>query len=154
MRQTKVPDVSDKSPSPMLVYLDDALEGALPESELSKLNAHDDEVAKTTSHHDLHRCFRCAEWAVDLLSPPEHSHLRHLVHKLEKVLHEVHDSDWAMEFGMFVSRHPVLDEELTWVDDAVAAAKAVAEKAGWDSVPWEALLIQLIAMEPQTSSSC
>jgi len=93
--------------------------------------------------------FRCAEWAVDLLSPPEHAHLRHLVHRLEQVLHEAHNSDWAVEFGLFVSHSPALDEELIWVDDAVAAAKAVAEKSGWNSVPWEELLVDLIAMEPK-----
>jgi hypothetical protein len=133
----------------MLVHLDDALEAALSDDEVAKLNAHDGEVAQTTSHHDLHRCWRCAEWAVDLLSPPEHSHLRHLVHRLGQVLHEAHNSDWPVEFGLFVSMHPVLDEELTWVDDAVAAAKAVAEKSSWDSVPWEDLLVDLIAMEPR-----
>ena len=132
----------------MLIHLDDALEQALPDSEVQKLNAHDAELARTTGHHDLHRCWRCAEWAVDLLSPPEHSEIRHLGHRLEQVLHEAHDSDWAMDFGLFVSRAPVLDVELTWVDDAVKAAQAVASKSGWDAVPWEALLVELIAMEP------
>jgi hypothetical protein len=139
----------------MLVHLDDELEKALPDKEVSKLHAHDAEVAKTTGHHDLHRCLRCAEWAVDLLSPPEHSHLHHLIHRLEQALHEIHDSDWAMEFGVReklrdrgAQASPKLDVELTWVDDAVAAAKAVADKSGWDAVPWEALLIELIVMEP------
>jgi hypothetical protein len=141
--------VADKTPSPTLVHLDDALEQALPESELSKLNAHDEEVASTSSHLDLHRCFRCAEWAVDLVSRPEHSHLGHMIHKLKAVLHEVHEADWAVEFGMFVSRAPVLDVELTWVDDAVAVAQSAAQKSGWDSVPWEDLLVELIAMEPR-----
>ena len=138
----------DKRPSPALVHLDDALEQALPDSEVPRLNAHDAEIAATSSRHDLHRCFRCAEWAVGLMSPPEHSHLRHLAHRLEKVLHEAHNGDWAMEFGWFVSHAPVLDVELTWMDDAVAAAKAVADTSGWESVPWEELLVELIAMEP------
>lgn len=50
---------------------------------------------------------------------------------------------------MFVSSAPVTDVELTWVDDAVAAANAAAKEVGWNSVPWEALLIELIAMEPR-----
>jgi hypothetical protein len=148
-----------KSPSPMLVYLDHALEEALPENEQAKLNAHDGEIAKTTSHHDFHRCFRCAEWAVDLLSPPEHSHLRHLVHRLEQVRHELRDTDWALGFAVVgkVRRvapeaSPVLDDELTWVDDAVTAAKAVADKSGWDAVSWETLLTELIAMEPSATN--
>ena len=47
---------------------------------------------------------------------------------------------------------PKLDVELTWVDDAVAAAKALADKTGWESVPWEALLVELIAMEPNPAT--
>ena len=141
-------------PSPMLVHLDDALEKALPETALARLNAHDPEVAATTSHHDFHRCLRCAEWAVDLLSPPEHSHLRHLVHRLEQVVHETAHGEWAMKFGMDVPQAaPVLDVELTWVDDAVGAAKALADKSGWDAVPWEDLLVELIAMEPPPPST-
>ena len=132
----------------MLVHLDDALEQVLPEGELSKLNAHDAEVARTSGHHDLHRCFRCAEWAVDLLSRPEHSHLGQLGHRLQEVLHEAHQGDWAVEFGMFVSNAPLTDLEVAWVDDAVGAAKAVADQSGWSAVPWEELLVELIAMEP------
>jgi hypothetical protein len=144
--------VSDKTPSPMLVHLDDALEEALSEEELPKLNGHDQEVARTTSHHDLHRCFRCAEWASELVKNPQHSHLRHMVDKLEEVLHAAREAPWPIEFGMFVSpASPKLDVELTWVDDAVAVAKAAAEKSGWSSVPWEGLLVELIAMEPPRS---
>lgn len=134
----------------MLVHLDDALERVLPAEELAKLNAHDAEVARTSGHHDLHRCFRCAEWAVDLLSHPEHSHLGHLAQRLREVLHEAHRGEWAVDFGMFVSSAPVTDLELAWVDDAVAAARAVADESGWSVVGWEALLVELIAMEPPT----
>jgi hypothetical protein len=143
--------MADKRPSPMLVHLNDALEQVLPESVLPRLNAHDQEIARTSGHHDLHRCFRCAEWAVDLLSARERSHLRHLVHRLEEVVYEAYNGDWAVEFGLFVSHAPVLDIELSWVDDAVTAAAAVADKVGWDAVPWEELLVELIAMEPRSS---
>jgi hypothetical protein len=144
--------VSDKKPSPMLVHLDDALEEALPDAECLKLNAHDREVAQTTSHHDLHRCFRCAEWAAELVKRPEHSHLGHMAHRFEEVLHASREAAWPVEFGMFVSHSPELDVELTWVDDAVDVAKKAAEKSGWDSVPWEELLVELIAMEPPRSN--
>lgn len=141
----------------MLVHLDDALENALPEGDLPRLNAHDLEIAKTTSHRDFHRCVRCAEWAVELLSPPEHSHVRHLLHRIEQALHELHNTGWTLEFALRPSvsgpgNHIILDEELTWVDDAMAAAKAVAEKSGWDAVPWEELIVELIAMEHSEES--
>jgi len=138
----------DVSPSPMLVHLDDALEDALADSEVTKLNAHDAEVAKTTSHHDLHRCFRCAQWAVDLVHRPEHSHLGHMVEKLRGVLHDADNAMWDVESKMFVSHTPELGVEITWVDDAVRVAEDAAAKSGWDLVPWEELLVELIAMEP------
>jgi hypothetical protein len=139
---------SPKTPSPILVHLDDALDAVLPDDEVAKLEAHDAEVGVTTSHHDFERCYRCAEWAVDLVSMPEHSHLEHLVHRLRAVLHEIHDTDWAAKMGVRVTHDPILDVEIEWVDDAVAVANEVAKKSGWSSVPWEQLLEELIAMEP------
>lgn len=144
--------MADKTPSPMLVHFDDALEQALPDSEIAKLNAHDAEVAKTTSHHDLHRCFRCAQWAVDLVHRPEHSHLGHMVEGLRGVLHDADNAMWAVESGLFVSRTPELGVEITWVDDAVRVASEAAAQSSWDSVPWESLLVELIAMEPSSSA--
>jgi hypothetical protein len=137
-----------EQPSPMLAHLDDSLEEVLPEDEYAKLTSHDAEIAQTTSLHDLHRCFRCAEWAVQLVARPEHSHLEYLIHELRAVVHEARAAHWAVKFGRYVSHAPELDVELTWVDDAVAVAKAAAEKSDWASVPWEDLLEELIAMEP------
>jgi hypothetical protein len=152
-----------KSPSPMLRYLDDALEKVFPDEEYRKLTAHDAEMARTTSRGDFHRCFRCAEWAVDLVarsaqsepppSPgqPEPSHLHHLASGLREVMHESKDTGWALEFGIFKPGRTVTDVELTWVDDAIKVAQAAAETSGWGAVPWENLLEELIAIEPATS---
>lgn len=135
----------------MLRYIDDSLEKVLPDDEYQKLTAHDAEIAKTTSRGDFHRCFRCAEWAVQLAGRSEHSHLDHLVTRLKLVLHEIHDTDWAVEFGIFTPGRTVTDVELTWVDDAIRVAQAAAEKSGWGAVPWERLLEELIAIEPTGS---
>jgi len=132
----------------MLVHMNDELEKVLPEPEYEKLVLHDAQIAKTTSRGDFHRCFRCAEWVVELTSAPEHSHLRHLGRELEAVVHELHDTDWAVEFGAATPGRIITDVELTWVDDAVKAATAAAEVSGWGAVPWEQLLIELIAIEP------
>ncbi len=132
----------------MLRYLDDALEKVLPDDEYQKLTAHDAEIAATTSRGDFHRCFRCAEWAVALTAQPEHSHLAHLAHEMKALVHEMHDTDWAIEFGVLNPGRTVTDVELAWVDDAVKVAQAAAEKSGWTSVPWEHLLEELIAIEP------
>jgi len=135
----------------MLRYIDDALEKVLPDEEYRKLTSHDAEVATTTSRGDFHRCFRCAEWAVHLAAQSQHAHLDHLVTELKAVLHEVHDTDWAVRFGMDTPGRTVTDVELTWVDDAITVAQGVAEKSGWSSVPWEHLFEELIAIEPSRS---
>jgi len=143
-----MPEAASTSPSEMLTYLDDALEKVLPEAEFEKLERHDAEIAVTTSHGDFHRCLRCAEWAVELGSRAEHSHLRHLVRELEGALREFHDADWAFEFGIFTPGRAITDVELAWVDDAVTVASAAAETSGWAAVPWEELLVELIGLEP------
>jgi hypothetical protein len=43
---------------------------------------------------------------------------------------------------------PGEDAEIQWADDAVAIAKAEAERSGWDSVPWEALIKEMLAVAP------
>jgi hypothetical protein len=131
----------------MLRYLDDELEKILPEAEFEKLTTHDAAIAGTTSRGDFHRCFRCAEWAVGLAGKPEHSHLDHLARQVRSVVHEIHDTGWAMEFGILRPGRTVTDVELAWVDDALQVAKAVAESSGWSAVPWEGLLEELIAIE-------
>jgi hypothetical protein len=144
-----------KTPSPMLRYIDDALEKVLPDEEYQKLTTHDAEMAGTTSRGDFHRCFRCAEWAVDLAAQsdhqPEQSHLHHLLSGLKEVVRQIRDTDWAVEFGIFTPGRTVTDVELTWVDDAITVAQAAAEKSGWGAVPWENLLEELIAIEPTKS---
>ena len=131
----------------MLRYFDDALEKVLPDDEYQKLTAHDAEIAKTTSRGDLHRCFRCAEWAVELTDRSEHSHLHHLVGELKTVVHEMRDTDWAVEFALTTQgSRLVTDVELSWVDDALKVAQSAAENSGWATVPLEGLLEELIAI--------
>ena len=153
----------------MLRYLDDAFEKVLPDEEYQKLTAHDADMARTTSRGDFHRCFRCAEWAVELAAQSEQSgqpqplgqpqpsgqneksHLHHLASGLKEVLHEIKDTGWALEFGIFKPGRTVTDVELTWVDDAIKVAQAAAEQSGWGAVPWENFLAELIAIEPAKS---
>lgn len=132
----------------MLRYLDDSLEKVLPDDEYQKLTAHDVEMATTTSRGDFHRCFRCAEWAVSLAAEPQHAHAQHLVTELKNVVHEIRNTHWALDFGILTPGRIVTDVELTWVDDAVKVAQVVAQKSGWASVPWEPLLVELMAIEP------
>lgn len=137
-----------KAPSEMLRYLADSLEHVLPEDEYRRLLSHDADIAKTTSRGDFHRCLRCAAWAVELSTRSQRSQLRHVVSELEAVLHEIGNTNWAVEFGVWTPGRIITDVELTWVDDAVKVAQAVASDSGWASVPWERLLEELIAIEP------
>lgn len=147
-------------PSPVLRYFEDALGPLLPEAHYRRMAAHDPAVADTTSRHDLHRALRCAEWAVELAGggeklgagdeavPAEHQHPGR---RLAQVLRQAWDAGEAVEFAVLASI-PGVDgtnlELVRWIDDVVEVARRVAEDDGWDAVPWEELLVELIGYEP------
>lgn len=138
------------SPSPMLAYFDDALRDVLPDTEYAKLTTYDAQVATTTSRGDFHRCLRCAQWAVELAERPGHGVVIHLAESVRAAARRVHDAAHALRFAMIVpGAGAVTDVELSWVDAAVSAARAVAEHDGWDAVDWEALFAELVSMEPE-----
>jgi hypothetical protein len=131
----------------MLRYFVDRLVQILPEDQVDRLSGHDPAVMATTSRGDFHRCVRCAAWAVELTEEPGRSHLEHLSRKAKTVLHELRDTGWAVNFGIDTAGRTVTDVELSWVDDALSAAQGVAAHSGWEPVPWERLLVELIAIE-------
>lgn len=138
------------SPSPILRYLDDALEQVLPEAEYAKLTRHDEEIAATTSSGDFHRCLHCARWALSLADEPGRGALAGKLQELKKMVEEIHETWSGFRFGSIVPDSPVVtDVEVKWVDEAVRTAAAVAADVGWDAVPWEQLLDELVAMEPK-----
>jgi hypothetical protein len=135
----------------MLMHLDDALRNVLPDDEYAKLTAYDTQVAATTSSGDFHRCARCAQWAVELAERPGRRAVVHLAESVRAAARQVHDTAHALRFAMIVpGAGAVTDVELSWVDEAVSAARAVAERDGWEAVGWEALFAELLAMEPGT----
>lgn len=136
-------------PSPILVHLDDELRGLLPDEQYTKLTRFDGAIAATTSHGDLHRCLHCARWAVEIAEDPRRGALAHLGESIRQLVRELHEAGQGIRFGSIVpGARPVTDVELHWVDGAIRTAQAVAEQSGWDQVPWEALIEDLIAMEP------
>ncbi|MDA8267419.1 MAG: hypothetical protein M0013_03475 [Actinomycetota bacterium] len=140
-----------QSPSPMLEYLDDALQAVLPDEEYAKLTQFDEAIARTTSRGDFHRCLHCAHWAVSLADHPQNAHTGHLVESLRTVVDEIRDTSYAVDFGLFTPGRTVTDVELAWVDRAMQTAEAVAASFGWDAVPWQNLVEELVAMEPASS---
>lgn len=138
-----------QSPSPILRYLDDELEKVLPEDAYARLTARDAAVAATTSTHDFHRCLHCARWAVSVAEHTGHG-LAGPLQELKTVVEALHDTWAGVRFGSIVPNSPVVtDVELEWVDAALRTARQVAERSGWDAVPWEQLVDDLIAMEPE-----
>jgi hypothetical protein len=138
-------------PSPVIAYLVRQLGLVLPDPDERRLAGHADEVARSTSHGDLHRAWRCAGWAVDVAEHSGHSHLSDLARDLKEVHRLWRDSWFGAEFGVMVKDGvgPGHDIEIQWVDDAVRIATSVAQETGWASVPWEDLLSGLLAIKPQ-----
>ncbi|MGO8861652.1 MAG: hypothetical protein ACLQRH_12925 [Acidimicrobiales bacterium] len=145
-----------KSPSPIISYFVKEIERDLPAEEKEKLARYSDAIAKTTHHGDFRRAWHCAEWAIRMAEGPSSSHLGHIVKDLKELRKLEKDSVFGADFGlrkdggMFA---PGEDAELQWVDDTVAVARARAERSGWEAVPWEDLLAELLAIAPPDAAA-
>jgi hypothetical protein len=131
-----------KSPSPIISYFVKEIESSLPAADKKKLDNYAQAVVKTTHHGDLKRARLCAEWAVQMAERSSNSNLSHFVKRLEEIRKLEKDSIFGAEFGAGE------DVEIQWVDDAVAIAKSEGERAGWNAVPWEDLLKEMLAVVP------
>jgi hypothetical protein len=136
------------SPSPIIAYLVEQLDLVLPEADKARLARHADAVAQSTHHGDLHRAWHCAGWAVDLAERSATSHLGEVTHVLKEAHKLWKDSWFGAEFGIMKADGvgPGRDIEIQWVDDAAAIAASVGRESGWDTVPWENLLTELLAV--------
>jgi hypothetical protein len=131
----------------------------LPEEEQEKLDGYAEQAATTTPKGDYHRARYCLRWAVHTAESPEHSHLSGLATRL-KEKHKAWQDVWlgawfgsevevghgqaAREIPKDQKIGPGEDIELLWVEEATDVAKSAAEKSGWDAVPWEELLQQIL----------
>jgi hypothetical protein len=138
------------SPSPIVSYYALELSRVLPDADKENLAAYADRIAKTTHHGDFRRAWHAAAWALAQAEMPSHSHLGHLVEDLKETYKLWQDTVFGADFG--IARKdgvgPGQDVELQWVDDALAVAKAEAERSGWASVPWENLLKEMLSVAP------
>jgi hypothetical protein len=137
-----VPDV--KSPSFIISYFVGEIGSSLPAAEKVKLGTYAPEIAKTTHQGEFTRAKQCAEWAVQMAERSSNSRLSHFVTHLEEIRKLEKDSVFGAEFDVARRRQ---DVEIQWADDAVAIAKSEGERVGWDSVPWEDLLKEMLAVE-------
>lgn len=142
----------EKSASPIISYYVREIGSILPVAEKEKLATYAPSVAKTTHHGDLKRARKSAEWAVQMAERSSDSRLNHFVKHLEELRKLEKDSVFGAEFGVMrvsgTGIGPGEDIEIQWVDDAVAIAKTEGQRAGWDSVPWEDLLKEMLGVAP------
>jgi hypothetical protein len=147
------------SPVTKTLMLD--LQAALPETERQKLEQYWAEAESATPKGDFHRARRCLHWAIAVAEMPEHSHLAHVSTHIKETYKAWQDIVFGAEFGYRVERGkgpeghditgdqkigPGEDIELLWVGEAVSVAKAAAENAGWDKVPWEQLVRDVLSI--------
>ena len=145
--------------SPIIRGLMNNLREILPADQLPRLDSYTAKAEETSPMSDFHRARQCLHWAIEIAERPEHSHLSHLAIRLKEVHNEWKDV-WlgpAIGFEEKLGRGQVAgvvkgdqkigpgeEIELLWVEEATDVAKSAAEKSGWDSVPWEQLLQELL----------
>jgi hypothetical protein len=148
--------------SPVTKTLMRDLHAAMPEAERQKLEPYWVQADTATPKGDFHRARRCLHWAIAVAEMPEHSHLAHVSTHIKETYKAWQDSVFGAEFGTRVELGegpeghdikgdqkigPGEDIELLWVGEAVSAAKAAAEKSGWDKVPWEQLVKDVLSIK-------
>jgi hypothetical protein len=134
----------------------------LPEPERRTLEGYAARAEAATPKGDFHRARRCLHWAVTVAESPRHSHLSGLAVRLKET-HKAWQDIWlGVEFGSEVEIGrgqvsqeikgdqkigPGEDVELLWVEEATDVAKSAAEESGWENVPWEELLEDVLAIK-------
>ena len=134
----------------MATYLLRELGRILPAADQARLARYADDVAGTTRHGDLRRAFRCAEWAVRVAAGSSDSPHRRMIGRLREGVDLWRDSLFGAHFGVAVADGigPGTDVEIQWVEAAVTLAAAEAERSGWDAVPWEELVREVLGATP------
>lgn len=131
----------------------------LPEDQRQKLDGYTQQAEAASPKGDFHRARYCLHWAIKTAESPEHSHLHGVAIRLKET-HKAWQDIWlGTEFGTDVKLGrgnpgqeikgdekigPGEDVELLWVEEATDVAKGAAEKSGWDAVPWEGLLQEVL----------
>ncbi len=127
----------------------------LPEDQLQTLEGYSQQAEASTPKGDFHRARLCLHWAIKVAESPEHSYLSGIAIRLKET-HEAWKDVWlGAEFGSEVEIGkgnpsqeikgdqkigPGEDIELLWVEEATDVAKSAADKSGWENVPWEELV--------------
>jgi hypothetical protein len=145
--------------SPIVEGLMNGLREALPKDEQPKLAAYAQRASDTKPRGDFHRARHCLHWAIQVAEEPKHAHLSKVAVHLKEMYKGWQDVVLGTEFGSDVKLGtgnpsqeikgdqkigPGEDIELLWVGEAVSVATRAAETSGWDHVPWENLLQEVL----------
>ena len=145
--------------SPIIRGLMNGLREVLPRDDQEKLAAYTEQAEASSPRGDLHRAWHCLDWAIKVSEQPKHSHLSDVGIRLKETYKAWQDIVLGAEFGSDVKMGtgnpsqeikgdqkigPGEDIELLWVGEAVSVAMSAAEKAGWDNVPWQDLVREVL----------
>jgi hypothetical protein len=145
--------------SPIVKGLMNNLREILPDDQRATLDQYAEQAEASQPKGDFKRARYCLHWAVTTAESPKHSHLSGVGIRLKET-HKAWQDIWLgeefgsqVEIGKGQAAHEVKgdqkigpgeDIELLWVEEATDVAKSAAEKSGWDNVPWEALLQEVL----------
>jgi len=145
--------------SPVIRGLMNNLREVLPEDQQQKLDGYTERAEASKPKGDFHRARHCLRWAIEVAEKPEHSHLSDAAIHLKETYKAWQDIVLGTEVGSEVrigkgqaaqeikgdqKIGPGEDIELLWVGEATSVATSAAEKSGWDGVPWEQLLREVL----------
>jgi hypothetical protein len=143
--------VATDTSSFMITHLVQGLSHVMPEAEQAKLGPYSERAAHAGSDKtaEWHRAYKCAKWAEQIVSVPAH---HHLVAEIERALEAVKEVEETiggelgdvLEVPLRIAVSPKFEAEITWVYEAVHVAEKVANKVGWEAVPWEQLLDEVL----------
>lgn len=134
-----------ESKSVVLHAFVDEVKDTFPPEQIGKLNSHAAAIAMCTEHHDHKRSHRCATWAIDLVKSHETDHRQWAE---IKEAYRFWEDAWAgIEWSPRMRISPEQGIRTEWAQASVDVARRVAQLSGWDAVPWEELLVELIEME-------
>jgi hypothetical protein len=154
-----MPHETSTGSSPIVKGLMNNLREILPKAQLPTLEKYSGQAEGAKPQGDFKRARYCLHWAIKIAESPLHSHLSGVAIRLKET-HKAWQDIWlGAEFGSEVEAGvgvpaqeikgdqkvgPGEDIELLWVEEATDVAKIAAEKSGWDNVPWEQLLDDVI----------
>jgi hypothetical protein len=139
----------------IISHLISGLSHVMAEDEQTKLAPYERQAAEAGSEPtaEWHRAYKCAKWAESTVSLPAHHHLVAEAAKAIEVVTRVEKTVGAeigdlleVPFAAGFSVSPRFEAEITWVYEAVHVAEKVAAKVGWDHVPWQQLLVDVLSV--------